>query len=697
MGLQVGSLEMIIHTIADLHPYTNYAFSVSARVRGEPHWSPAASASAITKETAALVNPILRVPLVERFAGESDDFAESSGRQVRVFWENPSNEELGGRLIETIVKWSLSNSLKLIQLELIQRKSPFNWASWDIPQGNNNLTVVLSSYTSYGTNQTRPATQITLAPELELLRLDNICWISLRQQNRSSQSDVVVDEIQVEATVGKLTFQDTLEASTVLCTRSMNGPCVIQHGNNNGRIYPYENEKSLVSSVLLSNIRHERLDLSDSDGQLRVGVALSKRSGYYSALTFETCDSRALGLTQLEGDSQAQKGCGLFVNLKVLVTKETVVVTWSVSRCTISGRRPLEYRILIEKPTRERSSANIGNLESERLVGFGALLLEECGLTRFPRDKITERELYYTVVQQPKHDCTHSYSHKVNTERFKVGAVIITLGARLEDNSWLVKRERADIELIIASNSWTFILSALVLISFVLIITCLLVLYFVCVLKRRNKNAIGNSNNSLTNPGSGDPLIEEPAKQVQELEIFESKDEEDIQLKRHLPPRPAHFGNDQVNNKCKSTCETSERQLIKPAEKGDNESIKSGKYEYFPSSELSKCLSSPISRQHTMSSNQSGSFNQNEVAEDVEKDAGGGVSDKQTKAPREEGLACTSNGEQLALGNNNTAVVIPKQESTKIRQNTGIFEYQDHGGENTTSCTNYLGAKEFAV
>lgn len=287
-----------------------------------------------------------------------------------------------------------------------------------------------------------------------------------------------------------------------------------------------------------------------------------------------------------------------------------------------------------------------------------------------------------------------SYSHKVNrTERFKISAVIITLGARLEDKSWQVKRERADLELITStvSNSWFFILSPLVLIPIVSIIICLLVLN-VFVLKRCNIITVrGNSNETV------EPLIDgEPAKRVQKIEQFETKVEKDIRLKRHLRPRPRHNGNHQVNNNCKSTCETSEKQRLKPADKGDNESIKSGKYEYFSSIELSKWSNSPLSRQQTTSSNQSGSFNQNEVSEGVEKDTGGGVFDKQAKVPREEGLASTSNGEQLAMSNK-IIVVTPQQGSTNIHHNTGIFEYQDHGGENTTSFTNYRGAETFAV
>ena len=76
--LQVGSRESISHTIGGLHPYTNYTFSVSARVRDGAHCTPAASASALTKETAALVNLILRVPLVECLAAGSSDSTEAA-------------------------------------------------------------------------------------------------------------------------------------------------------------------------------------------------------------------------------------------------------------------------------------------------------------------------------------------------------------------------------------------------------------------------------------------------------------------------------------------------------------------------------------------------------------------------------------------------------------------------------------------
>ena len=180
----------------------------------------------------------------------------------------------------------------------------------------------------------------------------------------------------------------------------MNGPCVIQQSNNHARIISHANGKSLVNSALSSNTHHEMLNSSASDGQLRVGVALSRRSGNYSALTFEACDySRAFGFTRLEGVSHAQQGCGLILNLKVEVTHGTLVVNWSISRCTISGLRPLEYKLLIEKPARERSGANVGNFEFERLDGFDALLTEECGLARFSRDKIiTEGVLYLSLL-----------------------------------------------------------------------------------------------------------------------------------------------------------------------------------------------------------------------------------------------------------------------------------------------------------
>ena len=205
------------YTIVGLNPFTNYTFSVFARVRFEyppeikwSNWSPAARASATTNESLALTNPIVRAPLVERLSGDS-----SGASRVRVFWDNPTTDELGGHLVKTSVEAHTQQNL--LPEDRVESKAPLNWAGLSLGTMEN-VSVLMRSHTALGTNSSRPATRIRLSPELEKLGVENVCWITVNQSN----SHIAIDQIKFQ------TKSSAISALAVLCTGAMDWPCLIQ-------------------------------------------------------------------------------------------------------------------------------------------------------------------------------------------------------------------------------------------------------------------------------------------------------------------------------------------------------------------------------------------------------------------------------------------------------------------------------------